>query len=76
MGEQLDRFANLYYIGRPGRFKYTNQDHSLEMGMLAAWSVVEGKRRDIEAVGSETEYFEKGVARPRVATPSDPVAVS
>ena len=56
----LDGFSNLYYIGRPGRFKYTNQDHSLEMGMLAAWSVIEGKRRDIEAVGSEVEYFEKG----------------
>jgi len=58
----LDGFANLYYIGRPGRFKYTNQDHSLEMGMLAAYSVIEGKRRDIEAVGSEGDYFEKGIA--------------
>lgn len=56
----LDGFSNLYNIGRPGRFKYTNQDHSLEMGMLAAWSIVDGKRRDIGAVGSEGEYFEKG----------------
>lgn len=56
----LDQFENLYYIGRPGRFKYTNQDHSLEMGILAAKSVIDGKRRDIEAVGSEKEYFEAG----------------
>lgn len=56
----LDQFTNLYYIGRPGRFKYTNQDHSLEMGMLAAFSVIEGRRRDIEAVGSEAAYFEQG----------------
>ena len=42
----LDTFENLYYIGRPGRFKYTNQDHSLEMGMLAGWSIIDGKRRD------------------------------
>ncbi len=56
----LDQFTNLYYIGRPGRFKYTNQDHSLEMGILAAKSIADGKRRDIEAVGSEKEYFEKG----------------
>jgi protoporphyrinogen oxidase len=56
----LDRFQNLYYVGRPGRFKYTNQDHSLEMGILAARSIIDGRRRDIEAVGTEKEYFEKG----------------
>jgi protoporphyrinogen oxidase len=56
----LDGFANLWYIGRPGRFKYTNQDHSLEMGMLAAWSILDGRRRDLDAVGGEREYFEKG----------------
>jgi protoporphyrinogen oxidase len=59
----LDKLENLYYIGRPGRFKYTNQDHSLEMGMYAAYSIIEGKRRDIESIGSETEYFEKGSVR-------------
>ncbi len=65
--EWLDKLGNLYYIGRPGRFKYTNQDHSLEMGMLAAFSVIEGKRRDLEAVGSEKEYFEKGAVPPKAA---------
>lgn len=56
----LDGFENLYYIGRPGRFKYTNQDHSLEMGIMAAKSIIDGKRRDLEAVGSEKAYFEAG----------------
>jgi protoporphyrinogen oxidase len=56
----LDQFENLYYIGRPGRFKYTNQDHSLEMGIIAARSIIDGKRYDIEHVGSTFEYFEKG----------------
>lgn len=59
----LDGFANLHYIGRPGRFKYTNQDHSLEMGLLAAQAVLEGKRADLDAVGGEKEYFEKGSLR-------------
>lgn len=63
--EYLNGFTNLQFIGRPGRFKYTNQDHSLEMGILAARSVIEGKRLDIESVGSEKEYFEKGyLAKP------------
>jgi protoporphyrinogen oxidase len=59
----LDGFSNLLYIGRPGRFRYNNQDHSLEMGMLAAKSVVEGKRYDIEKVGDEAEYYESGKLR-------------
>jgi hypothetical protein len=56
----LDKFSNLYYIGRPGRFKYNNQDHSMEMGIIAARSIIDGKRYDIERSGSESEYFEKG----------------
>jgi protoporphyrinogen oxidase len=59
----LDSFSNLLYIGRPGRFRYNNQDHSLEMGMLAAKSVVEGKKYDIEKVGDEAEYYESGKLR-------------
>ena len=56
----LDSFSNLIYIGRPGRFRYTNQDHSLEMGILAAQTCVGGKRYDLDAVGAGKEYFEKG----------------
>lgn len=56
----IDTFSNLFYIGRPGRFRYNNQDHSLEMGILAAKSIIDGKRYDIENVGSEKEYYEKG----------------
>lgn len=56
----LDSFDNLVYIGRPGRFKYTNQDHSLEMGFLAARSIIENRKINVEDVGSEKEYFEKG----------------
>ncbi len=59
----LDGFKNLYYIGRPGRFRYNNQDHSLEMGILAAKSIIEGKRYDIEKVGEEKEYYESGKLR-------------
>lgn len=56
----MDGFENLYYIGRPGRFRYNNQDHSLEMGILAAKSLIDGVKYDIEKVGSETEYYESG----------------
>lgn len=57
----LNRFENLQYIGRPGRFRYNNQDHSLEMGIMAAQGVIAGKRVDLDVVGGENEYFEKGI---------------
>ena len=47
-------------VGRPGRFRYTNQDHSLEMGILAARSILDKRRHNIEDVGKEQEYFERG----------------
>ncbi len=58
----LNNIKNLFYIGRPGRFRYNNQDHSLEMGILAAKSIIEGKLYDIESVGQEKDYFEKGAS--------------
>lgn len=56
----LDGFENLIYLGRPGRFKYTNQDHSLEMGIVASRIILEGRPYDMERIGAENEYFEKG----------------
>ena len=36
----LDSFDNLFYIGRPGRFEYTSQPRSIEMGTLAAQAIM------------------------------------
>ncbi|MDD4627975.1 MAG: FAD-dependent oxidoreductase [Candidatus Peribacteraceae bacterium] len=56
----MDRLENFYTIGRPGRFRYTNQDHSLEMGILTARSIIEGKRHNVDTIGDSREYFERG----------------
>ncbi len=56
----LDSFRNLHCIGRPGRFRYNNQDHSLEMGIAAAQVIMNGTRCNFDAIGGENEYFEKG----------------
>ncbi len=58
--DYLDGFENLHYIGRPGRFRYNNQDHSLEMGLRSARSILEGRRLDLDAVGAEPEHYEAG----------------
>ena len=58
--EYLRQFENLSLVGRAGCFKYNNQDHALEMGILAARNIIEGKRYNIEDVGVGQEYFERG----------------
>lgn len=60
ISEYLNKFKNLFWIGRPGRFKYNNQDHSLEMGIEAARSIISKNKIDIDKIGSEKEYFEEG----------------
>ena len=59
----MDGFENLQLIGRGGGFLYNNMDTALETGILAARNVVEGKRYDIEDIGSGSEYFKKGYIR-------------
>jgi protoporphyrinogen oxidase len=56
----LRRLVNLFCVGRSGMFRYNNQDHALEMGIMAAHSIIENKRYDIDTIGEEQEYFEKG----------------
>jgi protoporphyrinogen oxidase len=59
----LDEIKNLQLVGRAGAFKYNNQDHALEMGILAARNIIEGRRYNLDEVGSEQEYFERGYVK-------------
>ncbi len=59
----LDRFKNLQCLGRSGSFRYNNQDHALEMGILAARNIVEGRGYRIDEAGGTQEYLERGYAR-------------
>jgi protoporphyrinogen oxidase len=56
----MKRFTNLQLIGRNGTFRYNNMDHSIEMGLYAAWNIIEQKEKyDIESVNIEREYLEE-----------------
>lgn len=56
----LKQFKNLQIIGRNGTFRYNNMDHSIEMGLYAAWNIIEDERKfDIESVNLEREYLEE-----------------
>jgi len=56
----IKRFQNLQLVGRNGTFRYNNMDHSVEMGLYAAWNIIEGQyKHDIESVNIEREYLEE-----------------
>ncbi len=59
--DHLDALRNLYCVGRNGRYFYNNQDHSIETGLLAAQSIVDGKKYDLNNIGMENTYFEAGM---------------
>ena len=58
--EFVDRYENLFLIGRNGMHKYNNQDHSMLTAMTAVDNIVEGRRdkANIWAVNTEMEYHE------------------
>lgn len=59
--EYLDRFENLYLIGRNGMHKYNNQDHSMLTAMTAVDNILAGvaDKSNIWAVNTEREYAEE-----------------
>lgn len=58
--EYLSGFKNFQTIGRNGIFRYNNMDHSIEMGLYAAWNIIKGKRvHDPYSVNIEREYLEE-----------------
>jgi protoporphyrinogen oxidase len=55
----LDRFSNLYPIGRNGMHRYNNQDHSMLAAKRAVDSIVnDSGKLDIWSVNSDNEYHE------------------
>jgi protoporphyrinogen oxidase len=70
--EYLDRFENLFLVGRNGMHKYNNQDHSMLTAMTAVDNILEGRidKANIWAVNTEQEYHEaKKDAESRTAAP-------
>ena len=59
--EYVDRFANLFLIGRNGMHRYNNQDHSMLTAMAAVENIVNNvtTKENIWAINTEMEYLEK-----------------
>ena len=57
----LDRFTNLFLVGRNGMHRYNNQDHSMLASMTAVDNLVEGRadKANVWATNTEEEYHEE-----------------
>jgi protoporphyrinogen oxidase len=57
----LDRFSNLFLIGRNGMHKYNNQDHSMLTAMTAVDNIASGRddKSNVWAVNTEDDYHEE-----------------
>jgi len=57
----VDRFENLFLVGRNGMHKYNNQDHSMLTAMIAVDNIAAGviDKSNLWAVNTELEYHEE-----------------
>jgi protoporphyrinogen oxidase len=58
--EYVDRYENLFLVGRNGMHRYNNQDHSMLTAMMAVDNIVAGKtdKNNLWEVNTEMEYHE------------------
>ncbi len=70
----LDRYENLFLVGRNGMHKYNNQDHSMLTAMTAVENIANGvKTKDnIWSINTELDYHEEKTA-PAEETPTNKV---
>jgi protoporphyrinogen oxidase len=64
--EHVDRYGNLFLIGRNGMHRYNNQDHSMLTAMMAVDDIIAGKtdKSGLWEVNIEMDYHEeKGSAQ-------------
>lgn len=59
--EYIDRYENLFLIGRNGMHKYNNQDHSMLTAITAVENIINNRKDkgNIWSVNTEQQYHEK-----------------
>ncbi|MDT3663771.1 MAG: FAD-dependent oxidoreductase [Anaerobiospirillum sp.] len=55
---ELDKVANLYFIGRNGSYKYNNMDHSVLMGLFCAQKIAGKYHGSLWAINTDSDYQE------------------
>jgi protoporphyrinogen oxidase len=59
--EHVDRYENLFLVGRNGMHRYNNQDHSMLTAMMAVDDIIAGKtdKSGLWEVNAEMDYHEE-----------------
>ena len=59
--EHVDRYGNLFLIGRNGMHRYNNQDHSMLTAMIAVENIIAGStdKNNLWEVNTEMDYLEE-----------------
>jgi protoporphyrinogen oxidase len=59
--EHVDRYTNLFLVGRNGMHRYNNQDHSMLTAMMAVDDIIAGKtdKTGLWEVNTEMDYHEE-----------------
>ena len=68
----MERFENLFLVGRNGMHKYNNQDHSMLTAMTSVDNILAGRRdkSNLWEINTEQEYHEKRDEEAEPATAS------
>jgi protoporphyrinogen oxidase len=59
--QHIDRYENLFLVGRNGMHRYNNQDHSMLTAMMAVENIIAGKtdKSNLWEVNTEMDYHEE-----------------
>ena len=68
----MERFENLFLVGRNGMHKYNNQDHSMLTAMTAVENILNGVRskQSLWEINTEQEYHEQKAVTSKMTEPS------
>jgi protoporphyrinogen oxidase len=71
----MERYENLFLVGRNGMHKYNNQDHSMLTAMMAVENIISGRKdkANLWQVNTEQEYHEEKTT-PAVTTQAEKAA--
>jgi protoporphyrinogen oxidase len=73
--QYLDKFANIFLVGRNGMHKYNNADHSMLTAMVAVDNIIEGvlSKDNLWSINTEQEYHEVKKEEKETAPVNEPI---
>jgi protoporphyrinogen oxidase len=71
----MDRYENLFLVGRNGMHKYNNQDHSMLTAMVAVDNIIGGRtgKENLWEINTEQDYHENKNDSPKGSSYTSPV---